>query len=41
MKAIAVGLTHDLLGGGGVKRPHFFRRVITPVWRGAATPNFG
>ena len=28
-------------GGGGVKRPHFFRRVITPVWRGAAAPNFG
>ena len=28
-------------GGGGVKRPHFFRRVITPVWRGAAALNFG
>ena len=28
-------------GGGGVKRPHFFRRVTTPVWRGAAAPNFG
>ena len=28
-------------GGGGVKRPHFFRRAITPVWRGAAAPNFG
>ena len=27
-------------GGGDVKRPHFFRRVINPVWRGAAAPNF-
>ena len=26
-------LTRDLLGGGGVKRPHFFRRVITPKRR--------
>ena len=28
------------LAGGGVKRPHVFRRVITPIWRGAAAPNF-
>ena len=33
-------LTRDLLGGGGDKRPHCFRRVITPVWLGAAEPNF-
>ena len=36
-----VPLTRDLLGGGSVKRPHLYRRVITPVWRGAAAPNFG
>ena len=34
-------LINPAFAGGGVKRPHFFRRVITPVWRGAAAPNFG
>ena len=33
-------LTRHLLGGGALNAPTFFRRVITPVWRGAAAPNF-
>ena len=32
-------LTRDLLGGG-VKRPHFFRRVIAPKRHAAGVPNF-
>ena len=38
---IKMCLNPAFAGGGGVKRPHFFRRVITPVWRGAAAPNLG
>ena len=26
-------------GGGGVKRPHFFRGAISPIWCGVAAPN--
>ena len=33
-------LTRDLLGGGGVRRPHFFRGAISPKRRAADVPNF-